>query len=417
MEEYGMQNGLWKKGLVLSIVFLFVIGPVSSCYGQIPIYKKIVQPGQNRKSEFDLNFDQKITFYMKLGHIPGLSACIIKNSTVQWSNGYGCADKKTFTGATPDTIYQVASISKSICAVAVMQLLEQKLIGSLDDDVNNYLDFSLRNPGYPNVSITFRMLLAHLSSLVSDDVIMFISFSLLGYPRAWLKEFLIPTGRFYTPKIWYNCSPGQECNYSSLNFEVLAYLVERISHQPYEQYVTEHIFRPLNMSSTSYSFSDLNISRLAAPYLWEGFYIQLPLYNIRNAGAGGAKSTVMDLAHLLIIHMNGGMYSNTSILNSTSIEEIHRAQYSFNTSNNFSMGLGWYSFRMPDGSMCGGHDGTVPGARSTMRMRYKDNVGVIFIFNRWNYKLNGQIVEYARKAIEQLLFDKAETLSLNRLYN
>jgi len=269
------------------------------------------------------------------------------------------------------------------------------------------------------------MLLAHQSSLTSDDIVMFISFSLLGYPRAWLKEFLVSDGRFYTPLIWLKYPPGQEENYSSLNYEILAYLVERISQQPYEQYVKTHIFQPLNMSSTCYSLSELNYTRLAVPYIWvAGRYIRLPFYENHNAGAGGVKSTVLDLAHFLILHMNGGVYNGTRILNSTSINEIHRSQYPFPSENNLSMGLGWYSFNGSDGNMYGGHDGAILGGRSVMRMRYKDNIGVIFFYNQFQPVVNretcspvrivaymtGQIEKFARKTIEQMLFEKAELL-------
>jgi CubicO group peptidase (beta-lactamase class C family) len=320
----------------------------------------------------------------------------------------------------------VASISKSICAVAVMQLLEEKLIGSLDDDVNKYLDFSLRNPYYSDVNISFRMLLAHQSSLASGDVVSFVSFSLLGYPRAWLKEFLIPDGRFYHPKIWLPYPPGQRDNYSSMNFEILAYLVERISQEPYENYVEEHIFEPLNMSSTSYSLSELNSSNLAVPYVWmAGLYIRLPFYENHNAGAGGVKSTVLDLAHYLIMHMNEGVYNGTRILNRTSIREIHRGQYPLVYENNLSYGLGWYSSLGSDGNMYGGHDGTIAGGRTVMRMRYQDNAGVIFCYNRFQLVLNrehsrpirivahtiGQLEKFARQQIEHMLFEKAETVS------
>jgi len=371
------------------------------------------------------DFDRQITFYMKLGHMPSLSACIIKNNSVKWTKAYGDADREALIGATPDTIYMVASISKSVAAVAVMQLLEKKLIKSLDEDVNDYLDFKLRNPRYPDVNITFRMLMAHQSSLISFDIPLFVSFSLLGYPRSWLKEFLVPGGRYYIPGIWLNSSPGQGDYYSSLNFEIIGYLVERITHQTYEQYVQENIFQPLNMSSSGYFLSDLNSSNLAVPYVWmAGRYFRLPYYQVRNSACGGLKTTTLDLAHYLIVHMNGGVYNGVQILNSTSINEIHRAQYQLPYENNFSYGLGWYSGNHSDGKRYGGHDGTIAGGRSVMRMRYEDNVGVIMFYNQWQFFPNretssplrlfahtiGQIERYARQTIEAMLFEKADTL-------
>ena len=66
-------------------------------------------------------------FFMKLGHMPSLSACIIKNNSVVWSNGYGFYDLKNKKEASADTIYMAGSISKSFTATALMQLYEQGL--------------------------------------------------------------------------------------------------------------------------------------------------------------------------------------------------------------------------------------------------------------------------------------------------
>ena len=92
--------------------------------------------------------------------------------------------------------------------------------------------------------------------------------------------------------------------------------------------------------------------------------------------------------------------------------------------SNFSFGLGWYSYNRTDGNMYGGHDGTIPGGRSVMRMRYSDNVGVIFFYNRFQLVFNkeeytplrivgymtGQLEKRARFMIEQMLFEKAEAV-------
>jgi CubicO group peptidase (beta-lactamase class C family) len=418
------QNVLLRKALAMGVTFILISIPVFFSCEQVSCSNKNIVGGKNEKSTFNLSFEKKLALYMKLGHMPSLSACIIKNDSIVWSNAYGYADQEGRKNATLDTIYMIGSISKSICAVAVMQLLENGQIKSLDDDVNPYLDFSLRNPYYPSINITFRMLLAHHSSLISDDIPLFIAFSLLGYPRAWLKEFLVQDGRFYNPKIWLDSPPGEKDSYSSLNFEILAYLVERISQQPYEQYIENHIFEPLNMSSTSYFLSDLSLSDLAVPYVWmAGRYVRLPYYEDRNAGAGGVKSTVIDLSHFLIIHMNGGTYNGARILNNTSINEIHRRQYN-SSSDDYYFGLGWFSYIGSDQTIQGGHGGTVPGGRTVMRMRYKDNVGVIFFYNQYNFLINSKdyssmrifinlykkIELFAFNAVLQLLYEKADSL-------
>ena len=83
-------------------------------------------------------FNQKISLLMKLAGFSALSACIIQNDQIIWSNGYGYYDRDNHTPATPDTIYILASITKTIVGTALMQLYDQGLF-DLDDDVNTIL--------------------------------------------------------------------------------------------------------------------------------------------------------------------------------------------------------------------------------------------------------------------------------------
>jgi len=115
-------------------------------------------------SSNNLILNQRIKLLMKIGHFPTLSAGTVKDDTLTWSNGYGFYTKLPKIRASNDTIYMAGSVSKTITAAALMQLYDNGSF-DLDDDVNDYLNFSLRNPKYPDVNITFRMLLAHQSSL------------------------------------------------------------------------------------------------------------------------------------------------------------------------------------------------------------------------------------------------------------
>jgi len=116
------------------------------------------------KTGNDELFDKIITKIMQFGRIPAVSAAIIKGNNVTWKKGFGLYDVENEKEANKDTIYLVASISKTVTATAIMQLYEKGCF-KLDDDVNKYLPFILRNPEYPNKPITFRTLLAHRSSL------------------------------------------------------------------------------------------------------------------------------------------------------------------------------------------------------------------------------------------------------------
>ena len=333
---------------------------------------------------FEDDFDEQIIYYMEQGHMPSISACIIKNDSVVWSNNYGFYDVKNNKEPTDQTVYMAASISKTVTATAIMQLWEQGLF-DLDEDVNNYLPFQLRNPKYPDIPITFRMLLAHQSSLSDKQIALFIFFSILNLPKENFGEYLIPGGNIYNPKNWIDAPPGEDLCYSSISYEILGYLIEILSNQSLEQYCQENIFEPLKMMNTSFYPSDYNKDNLAVPYIWIlNRYIPLPHYEDRNYAAGGLRTSVCDLSHYLIAHMNGGLYDGIRILEDETVELMHTLQYPENNSTYSGYGLGWKIFWNYDynTSRRVGHTGAMPGSLTYMFYFPYNNTGVIFFTNQ-----------------------------------
>jgi len=355
----------------------------------------------------DSDFDKKIDLFMKLGHMPSLSVCIVKNDRAIWSNSYGFYDLKNKKQATPDTIYMVGSISKMFAALAIMQLHEKGLF-DLDDNISNYLPFHIANPNYPDINITFRMLLAHQSSLADSTYSIYILFTLLGYPYDWLNEFLTPGGYLYNPRNWKDYPPGEEHQYSSIGYEILGYLVEKISNQSFSKYCEKNIFEPLEMKSSSFYLSDFDIDKIAVPYFWFfRKYIKLPLYEIRNHAIGGLKSTICDLSHFLTAHLNDGVYNGTTILNKSSIEMMQTIQYP-----NGSDGFAWKFRKFSDGKIYLTHSGTVPGFHSRISIYPPDKIGIIFSYNQYSnifardIRFIGKIEKYAFEQVELLLYEK-----------
>jgi len=385
-----------------------------------PVTGQIVQDGAMSKEKTsrtdDLDFDQKINLLMKLGHLPSLSVCMIKNNSVVWSKGYGFYDITNKKKATDSTIYPIASITKTITATAIMQLYEKGYF-DLDDNVSKYLPFDLKNPHYPNINITFRMLLAHQSSLADTGNIYPIYFSCLNWPYNWLKEHLLPNGHIYSPKIWLKVPPGKDIYYSSINMEVLAYLVEQITHQPFDEYCKEHIFQPLDMKNTSWHLENFDINKIAVPYVWRaGIYIKFPIFEYHCYGSGGIWTNVLDLSHFLIAYVNDGVYNGTRILKEETVELIETLQYPNSYDGNFRYGLGWYFWNDSDGKTYGGHAGTYPGSWASMTRCISDGTGVIHFENQNHYfshsslDLTLRMEKYVRSQLRKLLFEMANKL-------
>lgn len=367
--------------------------------------------------KIDISNDQKFDFNIKLlmlkVHMPSLSACIVKNDTIVWYKGYGYSSFYGLKKPTIDTIYSVYSSTKPVTATAILQLYEQGKF-ELDDDINNYLSFSVRNPNYPNIPITFRMLLAHQSSLghnsIAQTLHMMQAFKLsrytIGYPYPMIKEILQPRGLFYIALSWENFEPGSEVAYSNLNYILLEHLIEVLSNQTYQEYCIENIFEPLEMNNSSFTYENLNKENCAYSYENIGnFYYRL---NFRDFpfGAGGLKTTINDFSHFLIAHMNSGVYKNVEILNKSTISEMHKLQYEYSYYQEIvRFGLGWTHWDIDVyGLSLEGHEGRYLGGTSSMMMNKTNNAGFIIFTNKMLHRSN--IVEY--KAYVDLIYALSE---------
>ena len=329
--------------------------------------------------------DIKIRSFMIASYIPSVTACIIKQDTVVWSEEYGYYDFTQFKTPTQDTIYQVASVSKSVTATAILQLYEKGLF-DLDEDVNNYLPFNLRNPTYPEIPITFRMLLSHHSSLHDHDQESAYVYFMGDYQFSYLKDILSPEGTDYHPELWGTNKPGSSGNYSNMGFTILGYLVELLSNQSFESYCQENIFQPLGMDHTSFNLNSLPEENLACSYLRIGrIYLKLPNIDYTFLDpCGGLCTTTKDLSKFLIAHMNNGIYKNIRILKEDTVHMMHTIQYPDSEPyyGILYFGLGWLIFNEEFGYNTHGHDGDLTFSHARMRILDDEKTAILYMFNK-----------------------------------
>lgn len=354
------------------------------------------------------SFNEAVTAVMRMGRMSAMSAATIKDGELVWSEGYGLYDRERGRQAADDTVYLVASISKTVTATALMQLYEQGMF-DLDDDVSSYLPFQLRNPHHPGEPITFRMLLAHQSSLASDDPAGLWAYmpgevEIPGYPYPWLAEHLQPNGSRYRPQAWSTAVPGEQMQYANVGFGLLGYLVEVLSGQPLEVYCQEHIFGPLGMEHTSFLLTALNRSTIARPYvIQDGDYFPLFHYDRIYDAAGGLRTTVRDLSRFLLAHMNDGSYDGVQLLQPSTTQRMHTIQYP-SQAYNFQYGLGFQIWETAGGTDVG-HTGGLYGVSTMMKFHRGTGTGIIFFTNKQITSLRELL---AFTLLEKLLFWKAE---------
>jgi len=282
----------------------------------------------NREVE-EHDIDVEIQNYMDKYDLPSISACVIKNNTIVWQKSYGYADVNNQVPATKETIYPIASVSKLIVATAAMQLVEQGIL-ELNKDINDYIPINIRNPHFPDIPITPKMLFTHTSGLAwpqsQDHSKLWDSFGPDSAPglTEWVPQFLIPGGEYYQANIWKNTEPGKFELYSNTGTCLLAYIVEQLSGKDFRSYCKENIFDPLEMFNTSYYYSPLDPEKLATLYL-NNNAIVLP-YDDRLFASGLLKTSIEDLSHFLMAYINKGEYNGHQILNKSSVDDLMTIQ-------------------------------------------------------------------------------------------
>ena len=295
-----------------------------------------------RKNTSENDLDTAILEQMDAAGLPGAIVYAIKDSQVVFSKGYGYANIDEGRPVTNETIFQVASVSKLVTATALMLLHEQGEFG-LDDDVNAYLPFNVRNPNYPDEIITFRMLLTHTSSIFDADA--YEDTYVFGDPDEALGDFL--TEYFASNGALYNAEtnfteqrPGEGFQYSNIAFGLIGFLVERIADLPFDQFCQQQIFNPLGMDSTHWYHQDVDQSRWASPYSFNGqSYTSIGSYSFSTFPDGALKTTAADFARFLAPFINGGnTVDGQPFLNSGTVTEMLTVQ---NPEIEPPVGLAW----------------------------------------------------------------------------
>jgi CubicO group peptidase (beta-lactamase class C family) len=334
------------------------------------------------RKDDDLNVSSKKELEEKLEaevarrNLTSIAYCVVKNDALLYSSAQGFADEDANVLATDSTRYLIASVSKTITAVALMQLVEQNLI-ALDDDVDDFLPFSVRNPSFPNDKITCRMLLSHTSS-ISDAFQDTQDLDCYGADcpmtlAQFFENVFTPSGSYFSPDNFSEHSPGTQEDYSNLASALLGYLVERISATPFDQYCDDHIFTPLGMHKTEWRLANTPISELAIPYSPD-ITDPNPHYTFPDYPNGGLRTTVLDLSAFLRAIIQNGTFNGTQILSTASMATMKTLQF-----GSTEQCLSFY-YETINGKRLLGHNGGEKGVSAEMYYDPTTNVGAI-VFN------------------------------------
>ena len=271
---------------------------------------------------------------MAAQRIPGLALGIVEGDRIAYVRGFGTADDSG-REVTPQTPFIIGSVSKSVTALAVMQLVEANKI-ELAAPVQRYLPWFRVADERASAEITVRHLLNQTSGLSTKTGRSFQGNGDTSDPA--LEKAVRKLN-----SVALTAAVGSKHQYSTINYSVLGLIVQTVAGQSYERYVQTRILDPLQMRNSYTSEAAAQPHGLATGHnYWFGRprAADLP-YNRGLVPAGYLISSAEDMTHYLISQLNGGRYDGTSVLSPEGIGELHRPAVQAPEADT-SYGMGWF---------------------------------------------------------------------------
>ncbi|MFP4064369.1 MAG: serine hydrolase domain-containing protein [Bacteroidales bacterium] len=334
-------------------------------------------------SDDDLLFYRDTITELLLQHNFNGTVLLAKDETILFSRSFGFADFRNNTPLNPETPFQIASISKTFTAAAVL-LLQEKGRLNIDDPVKTYI------PEFPYEDITVRMLLTHTSGLHNYMYLV---------ERYWKQE-TPPDNEdmlelFVRHQSGLNFRPGTRFGYSNTGYAFLGLLIERVSGKSYADFLKEHIFDPLGMPNTfAYDLHSHKQARSDRAYgfrRWGRAHLLIP--DVDHDGVMGDKGIYSNIIDL---------YTWERAINNGELLPEHRwkeaSDYTRLANNNpVRYGMGWRLQTFLDKKVVY-HPGRWNGFRTSFRRYVEDNATLIILTNT-----NRDVTPFVRR-LENILF-------------
>lgn len=319
-------------------------------------------------ADIEAFLDGLVPLQIKQADIAGATIAVVKDGKVLFAKGYGYADvanKKPVSAQ--DTLFRPGSISKLFTWTAIMQLYEQGKL-DLDRDINDYLDFKI--PEAFGKPITLKNVMTHTPGFEEQVKDLFSENT--GAPN--LGQYLkahIP-GRIY--------QPGTVPAYSNYATAVAGYIVERVSGRPFEQYVAENIFKPLNMTQSTFVQP---LPANLAPLMSNGYRLGSgdgrPFEMINPFPAGSLSSSATDMAQFMIAHLQDGQLGEARILKPETARLMHSRLFALDDAMN-AMCYGFYE-ESRNGHRIIGHGGDTIYFHSDLHLVLDQKLGFFVSYN------------------------------------
>ncbi|MGN6791011.1 MAG: serine hydrolase domain-containing protein [Streptosporangiaceae bacterium] len=322
--------------------------------------------------------DAALASFVADNRLPGGAAAVVRGSELDWSAEIGFADVAAGRPAGRETLYRIASITKTFTGTAVMRLRDAGSL-SLDDPAVTYLPElrSAASPFGPIEAVTIRRMLCHESGLATEPP--GTDWSVSRYQGS--PDITLANAADLAVKV----PPESQHKYSDLAYQLLGEIVSRVSGVPYARYVRESILDPLGMSSTSFEpLAEPLRQRCATGYDWPdptGEFRPVPEMSPVWA-EGGLWSSAADLARWIAFQLDAHLdrSGDPLVLAPQSLREMHRPRYLADDGWTRARGITWCGERRQD-QVWIQHAGGLPGFTSILCFDPARGVGAVVLVN------------------------------------
>jgi CubicO group peptidase (beta-lactamase class C family) len=325
-------------------------------------------------------FEAKLATFVKESRIAGAAGSVVHGDDLAWAGGAGFADVASRRPAEQDSVYRIASITKTVTGTAIMQLRDAGKL-ELDDPAVQWLpELAASDGGHPIGRVTIRRLLSHESGLMGNPPGSEWAFK---EPR-YAGVAAVTLAR--ASDIFVAIGPSLQPKYSNLGYQLLGEIVRRASGcDDYPSYVRPEILAPLGMTDSAFDpLPEALAARCATGYEGRSFSDELdvaaPMTNIW--AEGGLWSTVQDLGRWLSFQLSayGNAPGPATVLSAESLREMHKPRYLSDESWTLAWGISWYAVRKDDVTWVQ-HSGNVHGFSSGACFDRESRVGASVLVN------------------------------------
>lgn len=321
--------------------------------------------------ELTAQLDTMLPDRLQAYRAPGAAVALVEDGEVAWVQGYGLADRDAGTPVTEATVFQVASLSKSVTAWGVMRLVEKGQV-DLDAPVESYLTrWHLPPSRFDHSGVTVRRLLSHTAGIAP--------WSFAGTPvedtPPTLIDLLSGTGAAEPVRVVRQ--PGEREVYSNSGYLILQLLIEEVTGEPFAEYMQRQVLIPLDMQSSAYQWLPELRSNTAAGYKGSPQPVQHMSY---PQAAGGLYSTAADMAAWLAAAMPGpnGEPAGRDVLQPQTVGMMQTPVLAPEAGGN---GLGYVIEILPQGQRLVLHVGDVPGWKAQYTALPDQRRGIVVLTN------------------------------------